>query len=191
MSRKFDSSAFHDLPEEEEVSDLMEDPELEALLQQASDEQSAAQQAAEAAQQQEQAQSPEEALKIDILKVLATNPQRPSDEQISQWKKKFGDESITVTAFDKQNVFVYSYITLADWEAINAFAEKARGTSVASQLERTLKEKIVRKALLWPQVNEKFFKEARAGLLDALYNGVMLQSYMLQPQQVLMLSTKL
>lgn len=193
--RKFDSSGFHANELEPEVveTDLNDDDfgALESMVAQAEAE--ALERMTAQLETKSEVLGPEEAMRKDILQLFEAIDGAPDESQIAQWKGMYGDDGVNVTAFGKEDVYVYTYVTLAAWEKITDLASRAAksGSSQSQQIERQLKESVVRQAMLWPKIEGKFFETARAGLLESLYNAVLIQSYVLNPQQVLVLTTKL
>ena len=54
-----------------------------------------------------------------------------------------------------------------------------------------LKEKVVLYCVLWPSVDEKWLDYCKAGILDSLYQMILLNSGFLTPQQAMLLTTQL
>ena len=55
-----------------------------------------------------------------------------------------------------------------------------------------LKEKVVQNCVLWPKpLPVEFFYNSRAGIVDGLYEAIMIQSGFLSPQQLMLLTTQL
>jgi hypothetical protein len=137
-------------------------------------------------------QYPENSMREDILSLLSQHPDAPSGEQILKWKLQHGDDALQVYALDKKNVFIYTHITLGQWEKIQAIHQQIQqGNPQAMQIEKTIREKVIRSAVLWPELPIDFFQKCRAGLPNSLYELIMLQSYFLTPQQAITLTTQL
>mgnify|MGYP003424061718 CR=1 FL=1 len=193
MTRTFDSSGFHaeHLSEDVVETDVSDSDfgALEAMIQNA--ELEALERMTNQLEAQPQPMGPEEAMRQDILKLFGEIESAPDEEQIAEWKRLYGEDGVNVTAFGKEDVYVYTYVTLTAWEKITDYASRAAKSGASQLIERHLKEQVVRQAMLWPKIEPKFFESARAGLLESLYNAVLIQSYVLNPQQVLVLTTKL
>jgi hypothetical protein len=146
---------------------------------------------------EEQAPAPapsiEDSMRDEILRHLQQHPKAPSESDIKGWKAKYGESGIQVSAFDSENVFVYTHLTLAQWEKIDALRKKMATTSGAEQdaTEKRVREAVLKGCVLWPKLDEQFFQTCRAGLPTTLFDLVMINSYFLTPQQALTLTTKL
>lgn len=134
--------------------------------------------------------SPEQMLEQQILHMLRSRQDAPTVEQIGAWKAKFGEHAVNVTALDPDNVFVYTFLTVAQWDKIGKLNE-ALQQKKDENAEKRMKEAIVRTAILWPKLGPDFFQTCRAGLPNTLFDAIMVTSYFLTPQQTLTLTTKL
>lgn len=137
--------------------------------------------------------SVEENLRDEILKHLLQHPSAPSEEDIKSWKAKFGENGLQVSAFDSENVYVYTHLTVSQWDKVTALRKKMASVAVAEQevTEKRVKEAVLKSCVLWPKLDDEFFKTCRAGLPDTLFDLIMINSYFLTPQQALTLTTKL
>lgn len=133
----------------------------------------------------------QEEIRGDVLQLLKDREDAPSDDQIVMWKEQYGEEAIQLIGLDKSNVYVYTHLTLSQWEKINEIVAKAQGTPMESQINNMLREKTIRTCVLWPELAPNFFKVCKAGLPDTLYQLIMIQSYFLSPQQAMTLTTQL
>ena len=88
-------------------------------------------------------------------------------------------------------MYVYTHLTLPQWEKINDLVAKAQGTPMADKINNMIREKVIRTAVLWPKLPPKFFQTCRAGLPDTLYQLILIHSYFLSPQQAMTLTTQL
>lgn len=133
----------------------------------------------------------QEEIQRDVLQLLAGQEDAPSEDQIELWKEKHGPESIQLLGLDKDNVYIYTHLTLPQWEKINEIVAKAQGTPMADKIQGMIREKVIRTAVLWPKLDPRFFQTCRAGLPDTLYQLILIHSYFLSPQQAMTLTTQL
>ena len=59
------------------------------------------------------------------------------------------------------------------------------------EVEERLKEKVVGYCILWPEVDEQWLEYCKAGVIDSLYQMILLNSGFLTPQQAMLLTTQL
>jgi hypothetical protein len=132
----------------------------------------------------------EDERKSKILEYLNKLPNAPSAAQIAEWKRKRGQNGVSVIVFDDENVFVYTYLDNAQWRKLQEKIQKLaeQGDRDAEDL---LKEKVVKFCTLWPVLPTEFFYTSRAGILESLYNAIWTESYFLRPEQVQMLTVQL
>ncbi len=131
-----------------------------------------------------------EQLEAAILGMLHAAPNAPTAEQVKAWKTKFGQNSIQVIAFDTDNVFVYTHLTVAQWEKMNKLKEGLQ-KSDAEGADKRMREAILKTAVLWPKLDSEWFLNSRAGLPNSLVEIIMMNSYFLQPSQLLTLTAQL
>jgi len=162
-----------------------EEPELEASLDDLLDD------IQEAASEPEVAEPIETQIKNDILSLLANREDAPTEEDIGRWKAQYGDEAIQVLGLDKDNVYIYTHITLSQWEKIQSIMQQIQGTAQAANVEKQLRDRVIRSAVLWPPLPKDFFSRCRAGLPDTIYQLIMIHSYFLSPQQAMSLTIQL
>lgn len=146
-----------------------------------------------AAETQEEAipEGPEGAMKNQILEALKAIPGAPNEQQIEMWKRSRGKNSIYVMAFSESDVYIYSFLTRGQHQKITEIVKKASEVGNAN-IENMLKEKVVQNCVLWPKpLPVEFFYNSRAGIVDGLYEAIMIQSGFLSPQQLMLLTTQL
>ena len=138
-------------------------------------------------------QTMEDSMRDEILRTLRDHPSAPTEADIGAWKAKHGETGVQVVAFDAENVFVYTHLTLAQWEKIDVLRKKLATSPGAEQeaTEKRVRESVLRGCVLWPKLGEELFQSCRAGLPSTLFELVMISSYFLTPQQALTLTTKL
>lgn len=188
--KALDSVRSETVVEEKEVNTMSDqvDPldELDAELSSLASEAQAAAVAEEPVQM-----NPAEQMRSDILALLRSSEGAPDEEQIEAWKSKYGEDGVQVVGFDRGNVFVFTHLTLPQWERIQSILRDAQGSAQADDLQKKLRDTVVRSAVLWPKLGSEWFQSARAGLPDTLYELVLVNSYFLSPQQAMTLTTQL
>lgn len=174
------------IPREEMMESESLDSELEQLEKQLTKKKEATAQAETSAPQ-----SGEEAMKNQILEALGKFKNAPSEAQINLWKQQRGRNSIYVMAFSESDVYIYSFLTRGQHQKIQEIVRKAQETGDIN-IENMLKEKVVQNCVLWPKpLPVEFFYNSRAGIVDGLYEAIMIQSGFLSPQQLMLLTTQL
>lgn len=175
--------------EREEVMEPQSlDNELEELEKQLAEKKAAAKSKEE---QRSAPQTNEDAMKDQILGALGKLKNAPSEAQINLWKQQRGRNSIYVMAFSESDVYIYSFLTRGQHQKIQEIVRKAQETGDIN-IENMLKEKVVQNCVLWPKpLPVEFFYNSRAGIVDGLYEAIMIQSGFLSPQQLMLLTTQL
>lgn len=133
----------------------------------------------------------QEHLHNQIIALLRSEPNSPTTEHLSAWKERFGENAIYLLGLGPGDAYVYTALTLGQWEKIQLIAEQAQGTPQAQNIEKLLKEKVIRSTCLWPKLEADFFQRCRAGVPETLYQAILLNSYFLTPQQTMSLSIQL
>lgn len=132
--------------------------------------------------------SPE--MKDQIIELLKMDPNAPSQEQINAWKEKY--KACHVTAFGEGDVYVYHHLTRGEWKKIKDIMNKLKDSGKAGEeVEERLKEKVVLYCVLYPSVGEDWLEYCKAGVLDALYQMILLESGFVTPQQAMLLTVKI
>ena len=140
-------------------------------------------------EESEQMTQPE--LKDQILDLLAGEINPPSEEHINAWKEKYGRNGIHVMAFGEGDVYIYHHLTRGEWKKIKELMNRLKESSNADDVEEKLKEKVCLYCVLWPSVDERWLDNCKAGILDSLYQMILLNSGFLTPQQAMFLTTQL
>ena len=130
-------------------------------------------------------------LKDQILELLEGEDNPPSLELISAWKDTYGKNGIHVMAFGEGDVYVYHHLTRGEWKKIKEIMNKMKESSNPEEVEEKLKEKVVLYCVLWPSLDERWLDYCKAGILDSLYQMILLNSGFLTPQQSMLLTTQL
>lgn len=142
--------------------------------------------------QEEQPSSP--SLGDQVLSLLKGLPNSPSDAQIAAWKAKLGSDGVYAIGFGKSDVYVFTHLTRGHYDKIQeTMADiRKRGGVEGQKLESEMQRKIVGACVLWPpKLPEEFFYMSRAGVVPALYEAIMMNSYFLTTQHIAMLTTTL
>lgn len=144
-------------------------------------------------QQEEEEETREEKVKKEILKLLGKSEGAPSAQDIANWKAKYGKNAIQVTALGDDDVYVFTHLTRIQWEKIQEVVQAGAETnSLKTDPEKALKEKVLQHCVLWPRpLTVEFFYRSRAGVVDTLFEVIMMHSYFLTPAQALSLTTQL
>jgi hypothetical protein len=130
-------------------------------------------------------------MKDQILQLLEGEEDAPSEEMISVWKEKYGKNGLHVMAFGEGDVYIYHHLTRGEWKKIKDLMNRLRQSSDTDEVEEKLKEKVVLYCTLYPSVDEKWLEYCKAGVLDSLYQMILLNSGFLTPQQAMLLTTQL
>jgi len=130
-------------------------------------------------------------MKDQIIELLGKTKGAPSEAQINAWKRQYGDNAVHVMALGEGDVYIFTHLKRGQWKKIQEIAQKAQQTQ-ATDIEDMLKEKVVTYCTLWPKpLPVEFFYNSRAGVVDSLYQVILLNSYFLSPQQAMLLTTQL
>jgi hypothetical protein len=144
----------------------------------------------EAAPEEEQL-SPAEQQRLAILDLLKKTPGAPSEAQIEALKAK-NDNSVYVLALGEGDVYVFTHLRRGAFQKIRKLVAAGQEGQVGGDPEEMMKEKVLQYTVLWPKVGSpEFLYNSRAGVVDTLYQTVLLHSYFLTPQQSMMLTTQL
>jgi hypothetical protein len=94
-------------------------------------------------------------------------------------------------AFGEGDVYIFTHLKRGQWKKIQELMQKAQAQGQID-VEDMLKEKTVIYCTLWPTpLPIEFFYNSKAGVVDSLYQVILLNSYFLSPQQAMMLTTQL
>lgn len=129
------------------------------------------------------------------VQILAEQGIKDPVDWLTKFKEKYGRVSSMSVFGDK--VFFYQYLPRSVWKRIQsqqrAFADKGRGDD---ELMENLKRNVIQSCLLYPSFQtadkqESFYTTTEAGLVDSLYEAIMLSSSFFSPQQIMNLTVKL
>ncbi len=130
-------------------------------------------------------------MKDQIMELLANTPGAPNAQTIEKWKHQLGQNAVHVMAFGEGDVYIFTHLKRGQWKKIQDLMAKAQEQG-AMDVEDSLKEKVVTYCTLWPKpLPVEFFYNSKAGVIDSLYQVILLNSYFLSPQQAMMLTTQL
>ena len=130
-------------------------------------------------------------MRQQILGMLANDEDAPSLEQIESWKEQYGKNGIHVMSFGDNDNYIYHHLTRGEWKKIKEVMKRLRDSENAEELEEKLKEKVVCGCIVWPEANEAWLESSKAGVVDSLYQMILLNSGFLTPQQAMLLTTQL
>ena len=130
-------------------------------------------------------------MREQIMELLKNTPGAPSAVQIAKWKAQYGEKGVHVMAFGEGDVYIFTHLKRGQWKKIQELMQKAQQQGQID-VEDMLKEKTVTYCTLWPSpLPIEFFYNSKAGVVDSLYQVILLNSYFLSPQQAMMLTTQL
>ena len=130
-------------------------------------------------------------MRSQILELLNALPDAPSEAQINAWKRQHGDNGVHVIAFGESDVYVFTHLKRGQWKKIQELMQKMSQQNPNSSADDELKEKVLQHCCLWPRLQVEFFYNSRAGIVDSLFDAILLNSYFLTPQQTMLLTTSL
>ena len=130
-------------------------------------------------------------MRSQILELLSGEDNPPSEEMINAWKERYGKNGIHVMAFGEGEVYIYHHLTRGEWKKIKELMARLQETEDADEVEEKLKEKVVLYCILFPSVDANWLDQCKAGVLDSLYQMILLNSGFLTPQQAMLLTTQL
>lgn len=133
-----------------------------------------------------------DSIKDQVVNLLKSAPNAPSDKQIQAWKVKHGQNSIYALGMGEGDVYVFTHLKRGQWKKIQEIITKMSNADNTFDGTDEMKKKVVQYCTLFPApLPIEFFYNSRAGVLDALYEAILLNSYFLSPQQTMMLTTQL
>lgn len=133
-------------------------------------------------------------VETEIKRLLKASKDAPSEKDIENWKRQLGKNAVFALGLGEGNIYVFTYLRRDQWikirELVQATAEAGSGQGVQDP-DRVLKEKVLQRAVIWPKLTLEFFHNSPAGVVDTLFNAVLLQSYFLEPAQAAALTITL
>ena len=170
----------------EEHKHMSLDDELEGIL----DEVKPKQQVVEKAPEVEEVQASDN-MRTQILSLLSADENAPTLEQIDAWKEQYGKNGLHVMSFGDNDNYIYHHLTRGEWKKIKEIMKQLKDSENSDELEEKLKEKVVCNCVVWPQADQKWLDTSKAGVVDSLYQMILLNSGFLTPQQAMLLTTQL
>lgn len=152
-----------------------------------------AERADEPEEESEEQLSPMEQQHNAILNLLKSRKDAPTDALIQKWKHQYGQNGINVLALGEDDVYVFTYLRRGQFAKIQELVQAASNSNLNQNPEEVMKEKVIQYTVLWPAgiSSPEFLYNSRAGVIDTLYQNILLNSYFLSPQQAMMLTTQL
>jgi vacuolar-type H+-ATPase subunit I/STV1 len=139
---------------------------------------------------QEEPEEPEEevaeqgSIKDQVIDLLKKSKGAPSEQQIAKWKAQHGQNGVYAIGMGEGDVYVFTHLKRGQWKKIQEIMQKMQAQDDSFDAEDEMKKKVVQYCTLWPQqLGVEFFYNSRAGVLDAIYQSILLNSYFLSPQQ--------
>lgn len=146
----------------------------------------------EESEEQEEVFEETDSIKDQVVGLLKKSAGAPTDAQIAQWKAQHGQNGVYAIGMGEGDVYVFTHLKRGQWKKIQEIMGKMQATDDSFDAEDEMKKKVVQYCVLWPQpLPLEFFYNSRAGVLDAIYQSILLNSYFLSPQQTMMLTTQL
>ena len=131
-------------------------------------------------------------IKDQVMDLLKKSHGAPTETQIAQWKAQHGQNGVYAIGMGEGDVYVFTHLKRGQWKKIQEIMSKMQATDDSFDAEDEMKKKVVQYCVLWPNpLPLEFFYNSRAGVLDAIYQSILLNSYFLSPQQTMMLTTQL
>ena len=93
-------------------------------------------------------------------------------------------------ALSEDDIYIFTHLKRGQWQKIQEIIAKAAEVGNADA-EDKLKEKVIQHCVLWPSLTLEFFYNSKAGVIDSLYQVILLNSFFLTPQQAMLLTTQL
>jgi hypothetical protein len=143
-------------------------------------------------EEEAEAVNPTDSIKDQVLNLLQSSKNAPDQRKINAWKVKHGKNSIYAIGMGEGDVYVFTHLKRGQWKKIQEIIGKMSANDERFDAQDEMKKKVVQYCTLFPApLPIEFFYNSRAGVLDALYEAVLLNSYFLSPQQTMMLTTQL
>ena len=117
----------------------------------------------------------------------------PGERQIAIWKQQHGANGVYAIGMGEGDVYIFTHLKRGQWKKIQEIMAKMQQAGHENMdAEDEMKQKVVQHCVLWPKpLPIEFFYNSRAGVLDAIYQSILMNSYFLTPQQTMMLTTQL
>lgn len=127
-----------------------------------------------------------------IYEALSKIPGAPNEAQIEGLKAKHGKHAINVLALGEEDIYIFTYLKRSQFEKITQLVQAAASSDLKTDADKLMKEKVVQYCVIWPPVSKlEFLYNSRAGVIDTLFQTIMLHSYFITPQQAASLTVAL
>ena len=137
-------------------------------------------------------EAPPADIRSQVLGLFQGVANPPTEADIQRWKAEHGE--VYALGLGKGDIYVFTHLTRTMWKKVQEVLAdvQKRGGVEGAALEDQLKEKVVTHCVLWPRpLTPQFFYNSKAGVIPALYDAIMMNSYFLTPQQTAMLTVTL
>ena len=94
-------------------------------------------------------------------------------DNIEEWKQSYFNK-VFIVRLDDEQTFVFKYMTYPEWKTI--MHEVSKSTAGEFEIQNILNEKIVKRCLLYPDLNQDFKIQYGAGTMEMLSNQIQLVS---------------
>jgi hypothetical protein len=143
-----------------------------------------------------QAESPitqEDIMQIQVMNLFNKREDKPSKADREFWAEQYGKNACKIAAYGDDDVYIYRHLTRGEWKKLREVMRKLQngGESDNEELTERLKERVVMGAILWPKLSENWLENSKAGVIDALYESIMLHSNFVTPQQAILFTTEM
>lgn len=113
---------------------------------------------------------------------------------IAKWKKEYGERGIYAITLGEDDVYIFTYLRYGDWKSlVNNHSKMSQENP--QYAEEKLRESVLKLCVLFPSLSSEkaipFWREARAGVQDTLYQVITLHSYLLNPAQAMSMTVEL
>lgn len=170
------------------------DKELEQLNQKLSAKKEKEEKAKQEVEEKVEAEEKEDgSIRNQILDLLKNAKEAPGERQIQIWKQQHGANGVYAIGMGEGDVYIFTHLKRGQWKKIQEIMAKMQQAGHENMdAEDEMKQKVVQHCVLWPKpLPIEFFYNSRAGVLDAIYQSILMNSYFLTPQQTMMLTTQL
>lgn len=127
---------------------------------------------------QSEVEAPKEVSVVEFLKQI---PGAPTEDNITAWKSMHG--KVYSICFSPDDIYIWRPIKRREYQQMMAAIQAAK----AQNSEEMLKEQIVTRTVLWPQMDLIRMNTCPAGLVDTLFGVIMLGSYFISADSAMSL----
>lgn len=138
---------------------------------------------AEVPQEKPEAQTQEEGIKEQAMKLLRGIPGAPSEKELEVLRTKYNGD-IYLLALGPKDVYIFTYLSKTIWDKVQELVKTKAATQPNANPEEMLKEHVIAHAVKWPKITPQFIAESKAGILNTLFDAVMMNSFFLNSQMI-------